>query len=368
MKKNLVIVLFCLTTMLVGCKNKVDSVINIAFNMPITGDLGYMGEEVQSGLTLALEDYSDTISRYGYKIVVDFQDNKGQVKDAVTIFNMQKSHKPDLYMSGVLPQVMAIKEMVKKEGVPHHIWAFSPLYLNREDDMFRTWLNLGIEADQYVKVITSRNAKKVAYIYVNIQGCQEQCEEVVIPKVKELSPDCEITPLPYPSESTDLKNIVLKAKQLNPDLIIINGFKNQMISLIRSLKSNKMIGDRNVVGSFDLLDAAPELSADELENITMSVPVFMTLNSTDEYLAWKEKFYAKYNRYPEHTDAYAYDYGRMLVEAIRIMKENDITLREALFKVSIEGITGPLHFMENGELNVPIVQCSFKNHKLIPDN
>ena len=128
-----------------------------------------------------------------------------------------------------------------------------------------------------------------------------------------------------------------------------------------------MVKDNNIVGSFDLLDAATDLSAEELEGISMSVPLFMTEGSTPKYKEWAQSFEHKYGKKPEYTDAYAYDGGLMLIEAVKIMKEKEIDFTKALLNVDIEGITGRLRFMDNGDLEVPIVLCTFKNHQLIPE-
>lgn len=365
MKK--ILLLSTLIALLISCDNTNNKEIRIACNMPMTGDLGYLGEQAQRGLTWALEEYKDTLVNLEYNISIDFQDNEGSAKNAMSIFQKQSLAHPDLYMSGVTSQTMSLAEAVKEKGYLHYIWSFTPLHLQSNDNMIRTWLNLGIEADQYVKIVQSRNCKRVAFAYVDIIGCRQQCEEFVIPALNSILPECDIISIPYPVESTDMKNVILKIKNANPDLIIINGFKNHMINMIKYLHSYEMVKDNNIVGSFDLLDAATDLSSEELEGISMSVPLFMTEGSTPKYKEWAQSFEHKYGKKPEYTEVYAYDGGLMLIEAVKIMKEKEIDFAKALLNVNIEGITGRLHFMENGDLEVPIVLCTFKNHQLIPN-
>ena len=366
MKK--VVFLFTIIAFLISCKNINNREVRIACNMPMTGDLGYFGEQAQRGLTWALEEYKDTLDDLGYHISIDFQDNEGLAKNAMSIFQKQSLAHPDLYMSGVTSQTMSLAEAVKEKGYLHYIWSFTPLHLQPSDKMVRTLLNFGIEADQYVKIIQSRNCKRVAFAYVDIIGCRQQCEEFVKPKINTLLPDCNIESIPYPVENTDMKNVVLKIKKTNPDLIIINGFKNHMINMIKYLHSYDMVKDNYIVGSFDLLDAATELSAKDLEGISMSVPLFMTEESTPKYKAWAQAFEHKFGKKPEYTDVYAYDGGLMLIEAVKIMKQKKLDFKNALLDVDIEGITGRLHFMENGDLVIPVVLCTYKNHQLISNN
>lgn len=366
--KKYFILFITLSLLVLGCKKEEQMTIHVACNMPMTGDLGYFGEQVQRGMMWAFEDNKGTLDTLGCRIDVDFQDNEGLAKNAMSIFQKQSLSHPDIYMSGVTSQTMSIAKAVQEKNLPHYIWSFTPLHLQVNDNMVRTWLNLGIEADQYVRIAQSRNCKKIAFAYVDIIGCRQQCEDFVKPKLKTVLPGCIIESIPYPVENTDMKNVVLKIKQTNPDLVIINGFKNHMINMIKNLRSYEMVKNKNIVGSFDLLDAATDLSTDELEGISMSVPIFMTEGSTPKYKKWVQSFENKFGKTPEYTDAYAYDGGLMLIEAVKIMKEKEFDIKSALLNVDIEGITGRLHFMDNGDLEVPIVLCTFKNHQLIPEN
>lgn len=342
--------------------------LKIACNLPMTGDLGYIGKQIQTGILFAIEEYRDSLLESGCNIDIDFQDNAGSAKTALTIFHKQKINHPDLYMSGVTTQTMSLIDIVKDNNIPHYIWSFTPLKLNAEDNMYRTFLNLGVEADQYIRIIKERNCKKVAFIFNDIIGVRQQCEEYIIPALKNILPDCNIVSIPFPVEASDTKNVILKAKSENPDLIIINGFKNNMINMVRDLRKYDMVSDNNIIGSFDLLDAAVELKPEELENITISVPHFLTNKSPEKYEEWRNTFVRKYGREPEYTDAYAYDSGHLLVEIAKKAKSQNFDIREALLSISFEGVTGHVQLDNNGDLMVPIVLCQFKNNKLIPIN
>lgn len=346
---------------LCGCKDKEIVTLKVACNLPMTGELGYIGQQVQTGLLYAVEQNMDNMDSLNCKIEFDFQDNAGIAKNTLSIFQKQSLNSPDLYMSGVTSQTMSIIDIVKSNNYPHYIWSFTPLQLHKGDNLYRTFLNLGIEADQYIKLIKEMNCRKVVFIYNDIIGCKQQCDDYLIPAIKIILPTCKIIPVPFPVETPDVKNYVLKAKEEKPDLIIINGFKNNIMKLVKYLHYYNMTKECKIIGSFDLFDAASDLKTSEVENIMISLPAFLTNNASTKYVSWKKTFKDKYKRYPEYTDAYAFDCGQLLVEVAKRMKSSKSEMSSLLTSIKIEGVTGPIQLEDNGDLNVPLLFCRFQN-------
>ena len=84
-------ILFALlaASMLIGCQEKKDdNVIRIACNLPMTGYIGYYGQWIQNGLELAKKDLQHKLDSIGIAIEIDYQDNKGETKDAINIFQI----------------------------------------------------------------------------------------------------------------------------------------------------------------------------------------------------------------------------------------------------------------------------------------
>lgn len=95
--------------------------IRVTANLPLSGDLGQYGTAIQQGSLLAESDLKQG-SGGKSSIQFDWQDNKGNNRDAYTIMSAQLASHPDIYISGLKPQTMTITDQVSKSGIPHFTW------------------------------------------------------------------------------------------------------------------------------------------------------------------------------------------------------------------------------------------------------
>lgn len=346
--------LFCLLAF--GCSQ--EKPIKMAFNIPMSGDLSDYGNSIHNGVEMALDELDSSGKK---PIAVDFQDNKGLPKDAVTIFQQQKIGGFDLYVSGVSPQTMSIIDNVSATGVPHFVYVFGAFVCDQYKNTCRTWLNFREEGENYIRFIKQRSPKKVAITYVDLAATAEEFDKIVIPYLKQNNIDYTVQV--YPIEQADLRDVVEKLRAYNPDLLLVNGFKFQMVSLVKNLRALNLVKGDNVMCSMDLLDARPELSDDLVENLVLSAPGFL-VNPTPKLVAWEKTYNAKYHHAPLYTDLYAYDMMKIVADAART-DTGRLDLRKAILHTSIPGITSDtLRFNANGDLHLDLPLSTYKNGKL----
>lgn len=342
-------------------------VVNIDANLPLTGNLAVYGTSVRNGATLALEDLekSDPNSP---KLKFDWEDNGGNPQTAVSILQKQLLDTPNIYVSGVKPQTMAIKTQIDAQGIPHFVWIFDAFINKNTKNNFRTWVNYKIEAPLYLKYIQAKQAKRVAIIYVNLPHTDEQFNKLVIPRLKEQG--ITVYAEAYDVDLKDYKDIAVKVQKFKPDVIIINGFQNTIVGIIRALRPLGLIKDGNTIGTFDVLDAAQILGADELEGIRVIAPLFVTRPDKEQIVNWNKKFQERFGRTPLYTDAFAYDMVLIINDAAKRLKLPATSNQwiDSLRATKIEGITGPLSFDQDGDLITPLEIGVFRNGKLIPDD
>jgi len=352
------------TVSFVGCRKQnqnddAQETVKIACNLPMTGELAYFGERIQNGVRLALKEQD------GKHVRFDFQDNRGEAKNAVTILQKQLSKDVDVYVSGVAGATMALLGNEQLKDKPHFIWSFYPLFLSKNGNIFRTWLNFGIEAQNYIDICKNANPKTVSYVYVNIEACAEQAK-FVKEHLNKIDPSISVHLEPYDMNEKNFRNIAAKKAILDSDILIINGYKNHLISLIKELNYNN-IDKTKIIASFDLLDAAPHLDKSQVEDIRLLVPKFLIDKyASPRYKKWKQNYQEMFNVTPDYTDAYAYEMATILIEAAKIAEVQKTNIHDALRIVDIEGITGRLKFDEYGDLLYDMETCSYKNGELIP--
>lgn len=366
MKKCYLLLIGALLMCVSGCKTKDADVINVACNLPMTGYIGYYGEWIQKGLEMAKADMKETLDSANIVFEFDYQDNKGETKDAITIYQKQMVMHPTLYMSGITTQTMSIIDQIRKTDVPHLLWSWTPIKFDGTNDEFRCWVNYGLEGKHITEYCLSKSPKRVAYVHLNILGAKVQCDEVVVPALKASNPDIQLYVEEFPVETGSFRDIALKIKKFNADIIIVSGYKEHLLNITKDFQAYN-IDKSKVLCSMDLLDALNEASPDVLEGYHVTAPAFNIESlQSGKTKDWIES-YKKANNgiMPTYTEAYGYDAMTMLAHAAMMSKSNDISLYEALRNVDIEGVTGRLHLDATGELEDNLHVGVFKNGKLI---
>ena len=75
------------------------------------------------------------------RLDLDIQDNTGVPNTAVTLLQKQSVDSPDIYVSGVKPQTMAIFDRVAEKGWPYFVWVLDAFITEKHSNIFRTWVD-----------------------------------------------------------------------------------------------------------------------------------------------------------------------------------------------------------------------------------
>jgi len=343
--------------------------IKIAANLPMSGPLATYGVAVREGANMALDELSSSDGASSLrKIAIDWQDNASDPKASVSIFQKQLLENPNIYVSGVKPQTMAIMDGVTKEGLPHFVWIFDAKINQKSKNNFRTWVSYKIEPPVYLDYIKRRGAKRIAITYVQLPHTIEEFEKILVPQLKNQD-GSDILVEAYDFGRSDFKDLAVKIAKFKPDLIILNGFQSDLVGLIRSLRPLGVVKDGNTIATYDLLDAAKILGADEIEGIRIVAPLFETRADSETIAKWRERFIAKYGHPPLYTHAFAYDMVGAIHAAslgLKLPASNEQWI-DALRAVNVQGITGPIRFDSDGDMVTPLEVGVFRSGKLAPD-
>lgn len=340
--------------------------IAVGVNLPLTGELGVYGKGIRDSALMAVDDLKAS-NQLTTGLKFDWQDNGGDPKTAVTVFQKQFLERPSVYVSAFTPQTLAINSLVESKGIPHIVWAFDAYLAKNSKTNFRTWINYKIEPPVYFQFIKARKPKRVAIIYANVSYGAEEINKIVVPGLKELGVQ-EVMAESYELSLKDYKSLALKIKQFKPDAVILNGFPFTIVSAIRALRPLGVIKDGNTIGTYDTINAGETLGADEVEGIRVVAPTYM-LRPTQKYQDWSKRFAAKFGRQPSHPDAYAYDMALILNDVAKRVKQPATPAQwiETMKATNTEGVTGKLVFDRDKDLNTPIELGVFRKGKLIPE-
>jgi ABC-type branched-subunit amino acid transport system substrate-binding protein len=330
--------------------------IHVAMNLPITGPFGIYGQTIRDGSLLAISELTTQNSKR--RILLDIQDNAGEPKNAVSVYEKQILSKIDIYVSGVKPQTMAIFDRVVERGFPYFVWIFDAFVVDRYPNVFRSWVNYKYEPEKYIQYIRFRRAKRVAIACVNMPHTVQEFNEIIIPRLNKENVKTVIEI--YEWNLKEYRNLIQKLSSKNPDLYILNGFQENLVGLVKALRTYNLIENGNTIGTYDLLDAANLLTKDELEGLRVIAPEF-NIATNQNLNDWKSKFKEKYKRDALYTDAYAYDMIMIIADASKRIKfpTNSENWIKVLSDTNFDGITGRLSFDKGGDLILQLKICYY---------
>jgi len=363
--------LFALILLSVGCSSSNKGgppSVRVGANLPLTGELASYGQAVMRGARMAVDEFKQS-DPSGPALDFDWQDNAGSPQTAVSIVQQQLLRAPAIYTSGLKPQADAISQSINQAGLPHFVWVFDAFINKETHNNFRTWLSFKIEPTVFLSYADSRKPRRVAIAFVQLPNTEEEYYQFVVPGLKKRGlTDRDILVDEYGLGTKDFRGIALKFRAFRPDLIILNGFQLDLVGLIRAFRPLGLVKDGNLIAAYDMLDAAELLKPEESEGIRVAAPVFATRPDLTQTVAWRGRFQQRYGRTPLYTDAFAYDMGTIIHDAAKRLKlpASSPQWIEALRATNLEGITGPLKFDADNDLQTPLEVGVFRNGKLGP--
>ena len=356
---------------LTGCAPRgAGAAVRIGANLPLSGPLAVYGTSVREGV----EYYLRATDGAAQRLAFDWQDNASDPANAVRIAGRQlegAAQAPNIYVSGVKPQTMAIMSDVAEAGLPHFVWIFDPqINASGPGNNFRTWVSYKIEPEKYYQFVQARSASKVAIAYVQLPHTVEEFESAVIPTLRQRG--VQVTTEVFEFGRTDFREIARRLVLGSPDAIILNGFQLELSALVRALRQEPRFDAARIVGTYDMLDAAEVLSAEELEGIRVVTPEFSTRRGREANAQWIEGFTSQFNKAPLYTHAFAYDMAAILDGVARSnpLPADNAAWVAALRATELQGVTGPLSFDGDGDLVTPLVIGVFQagQVEIAPEN
>lgn len=315
------------------------SAVKIAVNLPLTGPQAAFSGEYPMGLKMGLEEGSAAHGIDPAVFQLNLQDNQGSSKNAVTIFENHKRSGFDAYISGLSTASVAIAPELDKMDVSHFFVAFEAFITRDGSNRFRVLPSYKSEGPKYAEYARYKKAKRVFMLTLNLAPVDEEFSRFVEPELAKMGVEQQREK--FDLTTTDYRSLALKAIAYKPDLVIINGLSFNILPLIQSLKSLGFAMDGNVLCVMDLIDLlyGKEIPQ-ELEGVVFISPPFEIPGVVPGADDWRNRFRQRGGKIPNYVQSYAYDTGRILVEAYVKQKSLKPDSVKAVFPY--EGISGKM--------------------------
>ncbi len=333
-----------------GCRDKKTTSVEMGATFPLTGEVASYGQKAQRGIELAVEELNAAGGLLGRPVKIDFQDDRNDKKEAVSIMTKFATidKVPVVFGSAGSSVSLAIAPLANRYKVVliSPISSSSQLSTEGGPYFFRTVPADDLQAEVLANWVIESDPKQVALVYTNnswgkplAEGFQTRFEAA---GGNVLSSDG------VAEGSTDFRTIITKLKGLTGlDAVVSPTYPKEGAAFVRQARE---LGLNVPLFGGDNWDS-PEfltIAGQAAEGVSYTAP---SESKSPEYAAFAQRYRGKYGEEPDIIGAYAYDAATAIFKAVensRSMKPPEI--RDALTRVSFTGVSGRIAFYSNGDV------------------
>jgi branched-chain amino acid transport system substrate-binding protein len=321
--------------------------LRIAANLPLTGPVAAYSGQYPNGFRMGLQDATAKAKIDPATIAVDFQDNGGMATTSASVFQNQRLSQPNVYISGTSEAAIAIAKQVDQLGIPNFLVAFDPFLAREGTNRLRILPNSKIEGPLFVKYATDRGAHKIFILNLNSAYANSEVDAIIGPGLRQAGMTYQREQFEF--NLRDFKNLALKAKDYNPDLIFVIGYSFHLKPLLRDLRAAGLIHDGSVMAAMDFVDMIYDGTPKaELADIAFACPVFEVKNAIPGADEWRRRYQDKYSQKPTYVEAYAYDTAGLIVKTLS--QAGHVSTQAIRSVLPFDGITGSINLDKDGDI------------------
>jgi branched-chain amino acid transport system substrate-binding protein len=324
--------------------------IKIGAILPLTGDVASYGQKAKRGIELATVEINSKRGLLGKSVNVDFQDDRGDSKEAVNIMmrfaTIDKI--PVVFGSAGSTVTLAITPIANKNQVIliSPISSSSKLSTEGGPYFFRTCPADDLQSEVLSNWVVESGAKNIAIVYTNnswgkplAEGFKEKFEKLGGQVLASEGVEENLT---------DFRTIIAKLQNIKGlEAIVSPTYPKEGGVFVRQLKEIglklPLFGGDNW-GSPEFLDVAK----DAAEGVFYTAP---SEGNSPVYKDFAQRYHQKYGEEPDVFSAYAYDAALAIFKAIQNCNSTKPeVIREELLRISFVGVSGTIAFKSNGDL------------------
>jgi len=345
--KKIVFILTLIIT--ISCSNQQNNNINIGVIMPLTGPVAEPGNNTLRGIVTAVEQFNSLNNKQINLIV---EDSRSTSRDGVNALNKLISiDKTKIVIGDIMSSVVLASAPIAERN---KVVYFTPGGSNPEireagDYIFRDYLSDDFDGKvmaQYVKAVLNKD--KVAIISVN-NDYGVGIENAFISSFEKLGGNITLVERHLPGQS-DFRNIILKIKNSNADVLYIASLPRESGLLIRQLKELNVAILKTGNLSFENNEFI-NVALNSFDSIIFSSPYFDPNSEDERIISFVNLYKNKYDITPDIAAALGYDVASILIHVLQICNYDQSQVKDLLYTIKdFKGITGNTSFDIYGDV------------------
>ncbi|MEW6363137.1 MAG: penicillin-binding protein activator [Acidobacteriota bacterium] len=324
--------------------------IELGATFPLTGEVASYGQKAKRGIELAVEDQNAKAGLFGKPIVVDFQDDRNDKKEAVSIMTKFATidKVPVVFGSAGSGVSLAVAPLATRYKVVlmSPVSSSSQLSTRGGEFFFRTVPADDLQAEVLSGWVFKSGARRVAVVYTN-NSWGKPLAEGFQTRFQALGGQV-INAEGVQENTADFRTIIAKLKGMEMlDAVVSPTYPKEGGVFVRQMKElglNVPLFGGDNWGSPEFRNVA----GDGAEGVFYTSPSGSTSPTFDEFA---RRYKGKYGEEPDVFGCYAYDAAMAIFKAMEAAGTTDPEkVREALLAISFQGVSGEVAFRPNGDL------------------
>ena len=338
-----------------------DRVVRIGAIIFSTGPQAALGQEILTGLTIALEEINTNGGIEGRKVDLILEDSKDNPKEAITEFQKLNS----LGVAAVICTgdvvTYTLAPMVGKAKVPFMAVAAAGTEIPLLSDYaFRVWEPEHMMARAIARYAREKTpARKIAILAINNEygDVSSKCFS------DEFSKEGRGTKVEkYNISDTNMRNQIAKCLQMSPDAFFVTGFGDGFGVCINQIRESGFKG-LIFTNSGMSIKYFQGQTFNAHEGVIFPTTPFTYGAKNSKVNQFCDAFKAKSGMDASYAAAFGYESLKLIAKAARIGGINRVGIKEGLSHMgNTQSLLGDISYDSNGEIQIPVVIMKMENH------
>lgn len=330
--------------------------VTVGVLLPLTGNTAFLGEMCKNAMDLAVADVNRTGGINGRSLVLEYADNKNDVKEGLALFNRMKMQQREIIISSMSGITAAIKPLLSDEKTLVFAGMVSTRGITEGTPwLFRLFVNADTDARTMAEyAVGTLHLKRVTILAVNDEMGQAFSEVFAATLAKNGG---TVVSREYFEKSTlDFRNIVQRLKTQPTDAFYLLGYDSNLgvlatqireAGLRQPLLSIGTLAQENVRKS-----AGPSLDGAYYTSVAYT-PDAASANT--RAAAFVAAYTNHFGKPPTYFSAFSYDTVQLLAVAMRDKGTTPASVRDGLLAIgSYEGVIGSISFSGSQDAVFPM--------------
>lgn len=346
-------------TTLAGCDREPQTKeYRIGAILPLTGNASTIGEQMKSGMELAVDDLNAAGGIAGKSLRVIFEDSKNDPKEGVSLFNrLTSTEKVPVVVSAmtgvtkaIIPLSATTKTVVMATG------ASASGITHGSDYAYRLFITADLDATTMAKFAADKlGLSKVAIVHVNDDFGVSFSR--IFKSTFEANPSKSVVyEEAFEKGTTDFRSLVTKLKEVSPDGIYLLGYDNNLGILPLQIRQAGIKAPIMSIGTIGQ-PSVREQAGEALDGAYFTTTDYAADKPTNpEAETFTASYLKKFGKAPTYFSAFSYDAVHVLADAISEGGASPDAIRNSLSSGKLyHGAMGDIHFTSDRDADFRMI-------------